>query len=114
MKEYSIMLHWMQGDEFRHYLDENGDNIAAALTDWAMQHKANYELCSRLAQAMEGKNIIAHAEGNHISFEPMDAYATGLLEMLGAEEAVDIYEFDDEDEYEYDDDDDDDDVEGDE
>ncbi len=127
-KEYTIFIHGKQGDDFRHYLDENQSNVSAALQDWALQHKANYDLCLRLAQAFDGRDVSAFADTHHISFEPGNDEAAGLLEVLAKEELVNVYEFEDEeetdddsdenddeddDEEDDDEDDDEDDIEGD-
>ena len=103
LKEYSICLYYRQGDDFRHFLGENGGNVAAALKDWALSMKASADYCLKLSQAMDGKNIVAHAESHHISFEPMDEHTEGLFNVLVKEEMLNEYELDDEGAFDYED-----------
>lgn len=112
-KEYSLSLYHHQGDDFRHYLDENQSNVSAALRDWALQLKLGYDTCMRLASAFEDRDVYAFADAYHISFEPGNDETVGLLEMLAREDLVNIYEFEDE-EAEDDEDSDDDDEDSDE
>lgn len=95
LKEYTINLYHKSGDDFRHYLSENNDDVPAALREWALQMKSGYDTCMRLAAAFEGRDISAFADNNHISFEPGSDVAVGLLDMLAEEELVDVYEFND-------------------
>lgn len=110
LKEYNIFMHARQGDDFRHWLDENDGDVPAALRAWAAAFKANEEHCLRLANAFHGRSVVAHADAHSVVFEPTDEDAEGLFEVLVKEEVLNVYELEEE-EYgeddDYDDDDDD-------
>lgn len=108
-KEYSLYLYFRQGDDFRHYLDEAEGNVARAISFLAADLKSAYETCNWLSMTMAKHNVIAHAEGHHISFEPGDKDAEGLLDTLVKEKVLNEYEVEEEeygDDDGYDDDDD--------
>jgi hypothetical protein len=106
--EYSLYLYFRQGDDFRHYLDECEGNVSDALVSMSKDLYAAYNSCVTLSKMMKGMDIIAHASGHHISFEPGNDMAIGLMEVLVKEKVLNQYELEEE-EYGYDDNYDDDD-----
>lgn len=95
LREYTLFLHWNQGDTFRRLLDENDYNISAALRDWAAEFKNNQDTCLYLADKMEDVDLTAFSDEHHISFEPGDDYAQGLLEVLVKENVLNAYDLED-------------------
>lgn len=67
MFEYSLWLHWKQGDDFHDLLERNKGNVAKALEDWAEEFEARAEHCREIAKAVKGKNIEAEADVHFIN-----------------------------------------------
>ncbi len=95
-REYSLSVHYKQGDDFRHFLDEEKDDVPAALKSWAAHFGQIQSHLLRLAQHMTGFDVTANAGTHHISFEPGNEDASKLLEVLVKEELLDSYDFEDE------------------
>ena len=97
-KSYELFLHYKQGDDFQRCLGHARGNVPTALRLWAETFKRNHDICLQLARVFEGKEIDAHADTHHISFEPGDHVARGALEVMAAEKLIEIKEWPDEDE----------------
>lgn len=69
MYEYSLWLHYKQGDDFRDLLEKNNDNVAKALSEWAEEFEEKAEHCRKLAAELEGKEVEVQADTHHIGFE---------------------------------------------
>jgi hypothetical protein len=96
-KSYELFLYYKQGDDFATVLEAHKNDIPAALRAWEQSFKDNAAACSRLAKAFEGKDLTAHADTHHISFEPGDEASCACLEVMVREELLEAVEWDDED-----------------
>lgn len=106
MTNYSIFLHYKQGDDFSSCLKHENDNISAAFALWSLQHKANADRCERLTKMfskLPADAVEINADTHVIDFIPKTKQGEEFLEMLVKENLINKEEFEDDEE---DDDDD--------
>jgi len=92
MYDYSLWLHWKQGDEFGEHLARNKGNVARALEDWAEEFEERAKFCKKLAKRIEGKNIEADADTHHIGLYGDEK----ILNKLAKEGLIQKDEYEDE------------------
>lgn len=78
MFDYSLFLHWKQGDEFHEHLERNKGNVAKALEDWAEEFDERANHCLELAERIKGEDIEADADTHHIGLYGDEKILDGL------------------------------------
>lgn len=81
---YELFLHYKQGDDFRHHLDNANGNVSKALRSWASEFRHHYDVCTQLANKLEGLNLGAEADTHYIALGANDAQAEAALEEFAA------------------------------
>lgn len=97
MKTYTLYLHYKQGDDFGHILNEADHKVPEALRDWAASFDANAKHCRELAARLENVDVNVQADTHHIGFDPNDKKAEKALAKLAEDGLIDEEEWEDED-----------------
>ncbi len=94
MKNYTLWLHFKQGEDFALQL-EHASTTSNALRSWAESFYSNAEHCRVLADRLEGVDVEVQADTHHIGFEPNDAAAEKVLQELAEEGLVNEEKYED-------------------
>ena len=65
--EYSLFVHWKQGDDLAHYLAHNKGDAKRSLIEWAQSFRRSSEIIRKLAAMFEQKTLQIYADTHHIS-----------------------------------------------
>ena len=94
VKLVTLWIHWKQGDDLAHYLDQNKQNVVQGLRDWADSLENGAQKVRELAGALEGHAVKIQADTHHISIEVNPQ----VLEKIKDLDGVCVEEWEDEDE----------------
>lgn len=92
MNNYSLWLHWKQGDDFHSCLGEAAQNIPAALELWAKEFDNHAQHCRALAKELNNTSIeCCCADVHYIEFCGDETVLDKLAEqgLLNKEERED-------------------------
>lgn len=68
MKEYTLSVHWKQGDDFQSHVNEKEGSVCGGLRAWAERMKETATQLVDLADLLEGQNVTADGDTHHIGF----------------------------------------------
>ena len=91
---YSLYLHYKQGDDLHHYLNNAKGNISKAFTSWAEHFEYCHRVCKELADCLKGYKIDIDASVHFIAFYPKDKRSRELLEQLAKDGIINAEEYD--------------------
>jgi len=92
MKEYSLWVHWKQGDEFHDLLEESKGDVSKALERWSEIFEERAKFCVELASRLKGKNVKADADTHYIGLYGDEK----VLDKLAKEGLINVEEFEEE------------------
>lgn len=81
MKTYELWLHGKQGDDLQTNANASKD-ASGAFFCWSLDFEKRIEICHRISDALEGRNVKIEGEGNFIFLTPLDENAEVALDAL--------------------------------
>ncbi len=93
-KEYSLWLHFKQGDDFANHLERTNGDVSEAFASWSAQFKGMADHCMRISSITKGHTTLeAWGDTHYVGFRPTDEASRKLLDVMAIEELITVDTF---------------------